>query len=277
MSLITVTDPKAMITVKTLLLPSFENTVHDRPDGVIADHSPDYDLAVVIDVLRATSVMVTALNAGAKNIITCGTIEQARDLSQRSPIRSILCGERNCKRIEGFDLGNSPSEYTRERVAGKQVILTTSNGTRAIESMQTVSTLVIASFLNISSVVNRIASANSVCIVCAGTNGEVTAEDVLLAGAIVSRLRAQVASLQVDDASELAANLWRSQITSKAVQDAGSESLLLANCLCNTLGGKNLLSIGYGDDLSVCSRIDLLSGVPTRSETSDNFFTFDLT
>jgi len=261
-----------MISIRTLLVPSTiiadEVEAHDGMSNRVGS----CELAVVIDVLRATSVMVTALSAGADSIVTCGTIQQARDRASRLKSQSILCGERNCQRIEGFDLGNSPAEYTSQRVSGKHLILTTTNGTRAIQSMHAAPSVAIASFLNLSSVVKRIAAAESVSIVCAGTNGQVTGEDVLLAGALISRLRFFGKSMRLDDSSEIANAFWDLRIEARKNGSSVSETSLLEDCLGQTLGGRNLKHLGFEKDLQACSKIDSFTGVPMRTLNSTDTF-----
>ncbi len=250
-----------MTAITTLLLPSFASNSAD-PDGADSKDFAQYDLAVVIDVLRATTVIVTAVNAGATGVITCRSIDEARGLANRLQDQAVLCGERHCQKIDGFDLGNSPTEYSREVIGGKQVILTTTNGTHAIEAMHHVPELVIASFLNLSAVVEKIASMQTACIVCAGTNGEVTSEDVLLAGALISQLKAEGHSLTLDDASKISALLWESF---QGVNEASLPSpQLLAIRLRETQGGQNLCNLGYERDLLYCGQINSCSVLPRR-------------
>lgn len=258
-----------MTAITTYLLPSFASNSADL-GGADSEDFGQYDLAVVIDVLRATTVMVTALNAGATGVITCRSIDEARGLADRLQDQAVLCGERHCQKIDGFNLGNSPSEYSREVIGGKQVILTTTNGTHAIEAMHHVPELVIASFLNLSTVVEKIASVQTACIVCAGTNGEVTSEDVLLAGALVSQMNAEGHSLTLDDASKISALVWES------FKGANVASLpspkLLASRLRETQGGKNLCNLGYERDLLYCAQINSCSVLPRRVGKSPTQF-----
>ena len=263
-----------MTAITTLLLPSFASSSADLGGADSEDfgrsESGQYDLAVVIDVLRATTVMVTALNSGAAGVITCRSIDEARGLADKLQDQAVLCGERHCQKIDGFHLGNSPTEYAREVIGGKQVILTTTNGTRAIEAMHHVPELVIASFLNLSTIVKKIASVQTACIVCAGTNGEVTSEDVLLAGALISQLNANGYSLTLDDASKISALVWES------FQGANVASLpspqLLAIRLRETQGGKTLVNLGYERDLLYCGQINSCSVLPRRVGKSPTRF-----
>ena len=218
------------------------------------------NIAVVIDVLRATSVMARAFAAGASRITTCREIDQARELALSSDPAALLCGERACKKIDGFDLGNSPSEYTESRVAGTPLVMTTTNGTRAIEAAANVSQVFTASFLNLEAVINAIAHAKTLHLVCAGTDGEVTAEDVSLAGAIVSRCETRFGATLEGDEAILARQLWKSWFPPR--QEA--QNAELADRLKETRGGKNLVRVGYEQDLVLCSEIDAVSVVAKR-------------
>lgn len=232
-----------------------------RPDRI----SESTDVAVVIDVLRATSVMATALAAGAARIVTCREISEARELAQRWQPDVLLCGERGCQPIEGFDLGNSPGEYVDSRVVNKTLVLTTTNGTRAIEAASDAGELITASFLNLSAVIDSLAVSERVHLVCAGTEGEVTAEDVLLAGAIVHECQRRYAAELSDDDSLLARQWWRSCAPDSLASDpafpSGKE---LAQRLRETRGGRNLVRVGYQPDLMRCAAVDSVTAIPRR-------------
>jgi len=229
---------------------------------------PPSGTAVVIDVLRATTVITQAIRSGAAEVVVCGEIDEAFAIAEHRDTRPLLCGERACKPIAGFDLGNSPSEYTPERVAGKRLVMTTTNGTRAAIAAAEFDSILAASFNNLSAVVDSLAGQSEVSILCAGTDGEVTEEDVLLAGAIVDRLldhpswRSESGPNAADPGaagplgpSEIAARtLWRHHL------DTGRT---LADRLSETLGGRNLVAAGYLDDITTCSQIDVTDTVPT--------------
>jgi 2-phosphosulfolactate phosphatase len=147
---------------------------------------------VVFDVLRATSTFVTALHNGAKAVIPVAEISEALALRQKQP-GILLGGERDGVRIRAgqtggidFDLGNSPREYTPEKVRGKTIVSTTTNGTRALRACAGAQTVLAASFLNLTATaqfIRRIQSAQIV-LVCAGTRENIATEDVLAAGAL---------------------------------------------------------------------------------------------
>ena len=128
--------------------------------------------AVVVDVLRATSVIGLALDAAAKQILVCSEIEEAHAIADKhksgSPSPALLCGERHCQRIPGFDLGNSPQEYSQAMVGGRTLVMTTTNGTRAIAAAQDCEQVFAGAFVNLSAVVKQLKGTAELVIVCAG-------------------------------------------------------------------------------------------------------------
>tara|TARA_R110002049_G_scaffold2750_8_gene22126 strand:- start:31135 stop:31809 length:675 start_codon:yes stop_codon:yes gene_type:complete len=220
-------------------------------------------VAVVIDVLRATSVMATALAAGAAEIITCLEIEQARQWKTRLGGDALLCGERQCKRIEGFDLGNSPGEYSAQIVRGRTLVLTTTNGTRAINAARHAGRVVTASFLNLSAVVDSLAGAGTVMLVCAGTDGETTGEDTLLAGAMAEACQQKFAANLIGQGSATALAAW---------QSFRQSGVSLAKHLRETAGGRNLVRYGFESDLDRCAMIDSLNEIPTQVDADPAAF-----
>jgi 2-phosphosulfolactate phosphatase len=222
------------------------------------------DLAVVIDVLRATSVMVTAFHHGASRILACREVDEARQLAAAVLPRPLLCGERGCQRIDGFDLGNSTAEYTPDRVRSRTLILTTTNGTRAIASVNHIPRVVAASFLNLSAVVGRLSKSERVHFVCAGTDGRITLEDVLLAGALIEQSVKHYGADLDDDDSMLAQQLWRSWFVGTHRSDALPDVPSLSAKLAMGRGGQNLLRLGFEEDLARCAMIDTTNVVPEK-------------
>lgn len=200
--------------------------------------------------------------------MTCRQVAEARNLAEQISTRPLLCGERGCKRIDGFDLGNSPSEYTPGSVRGRTLVMTTTNGTRAVEFADQAGELFTACFLNLSAVVAHLADRDRVHLVCAGTEGEVTVEDVLMAGALVSICETRFGAVIQDDDSCLARQLWLSWFPSEDAIDQDA----LANRLRETRGGRNLLRVGYEDDLVRCARVDSVDTVPVRIASSPATF-----
>jgi 2-phosphosulfolactate phosphatase len=145
---------------------------------------------VIIDVLRASSTMVTAIENGAKGIIPVDNMDAAGRISQSldSP-QYLLCGEKDGKKIEGYHLGNSPLEYTADVVEGKTIILNTTNGTKAVKKATIAKEVIIGSFLNLSSVIDKLKSVEGdIALVCAGWRGRLSLEDSLCAGNIIYEL-----------------------------------------------------------------------------------------
>ena len=143
--------------------------------------------AVVFDVLRATSSIITGLASGVEAIFPVRTVEEARERKVKDP-DLLLAGERGGLPPEGFDLGNSPEEF--EKAKGRRVVMTTTNGTAAIESVQTASKVLIGALLNIDALANYLFThpPGRLLLVCAGTGEEFSLEDAVAAGALVARL-----------------------------------------------------------------------------------------
>lgn len=211
-------------------------------------------MAVVVDVLRATSVMATAVEHGAKQVITCLEIEDAVQLAKMLLADTLLCGERHCKPIAGFHLGNSPSDYSQETVSGRTLVMTTTNGTRALNAAATADKVFVGAFVNLSALAEQIVGHSDITIVCAGTDGHETEEDILFAGALALRLRESVPTAECNKAAEEAIALWQAHVVS-------GESL--AERLCRSRGGRNLVDAGYLEDVRYCARTDAVSAVPS--------------
>jgi 2-phosphosulfolactate phosphatase len=145
---------------------------------------------VVIDVLRASSTIVTALLNGAKAIIPVADMGEASKIAQNVDSENyLLCGEKDGVKIEGYDLGNSPLEYSKELVSGKKMIFNTTNGTKAIKKSIGSSNIYIAAFLNVSAIVKELKKQKQdIVLVCAGWKGRLAFEDLLLAGKIIHAL-----------------------------------------------------------------------------------------
>jgi len=233
--------------VSVHLLPSL-TTPEELADAVV----------VVIDVLRATTTIVHALAAGAREIAPCQEVEEARQLALEFASEAVvLGGERGGLPLEGFDFGNSPREYTAEHVGGKTVVFTTTNGVRAMRSCAQASRILIGSFVNYSAVCGRLTDAKNIHLLCAGTNGRITREDVLLAGAFVDDIARRTApeQLRMNDEAELAVDAWRSAVVSLA---AGP----VAEALRDSRGGRNLIEIGQEKDIEIAAQIDKYDIVP---------------
>lgn len=142
---------------------------------------------VVVDILRATSCMTTALACGVDAIAPFAKLEDCLAMKEQG---YYTAGERDGKKVDGFDLGNSPFEYQDPKLKGQRVAFTTTNGTQAIVKSLGAAEIIIGSFLNISAVATHLQhSAHPILIVCAGWKGKFNLEDTLFAGALVEKLK----------------------------------------------------------------------------------------
>ena len=212
---------------------------------------------VVIDVLRATTTITYALASGAKAVIPCLTVEDARQIARREQEPVLLGGERGGLPIDGFDLANSPSDYTSERIRGQTIVFTTTNGTKAMMQCRLAERTLIGAFANLSALAKELEEVPKIELLCSGTRGEITREDVLLAGAIVERVTGHGAGRCVlDDQGAIAADAWRG--LDLDASDAGK----LAAILRETRGGRRLVEIGLERDIAMAARIDRVTIVP---------------
>lgn len=221
--------------------------------------------AVVIDVLRASTTIIHALDAGAEAVVACREIEQARSwLAKAGGAEVVLGGERGGLPIEGFDLGNSPDEYSPDRVGGRTVVLTTTNGTAAIEHAQKADHILIGAFVNATAVFRHLLRAERIALVCAGTDGQYSLDDLLAAGYWVNRLQRESGLTFAYNAQAITAlEAWRTRFPlPHAAGDSEIDPDRLAAELRNTPGGVNLIRVGLADDILTAARIDRFSLVP---------------
>lgn len=208
-------------------------------------------VAVVIDVLRAMTTVVHALAGGCTAVIPCAEVEEARQIAGNLRAGKVLLGgERGGMLIPGFDLGNSPLEYTGKVCKGTTLVLTTSNGTRALLSAAAAERTLLAGFVNYSAVCEQLRQDNRpVHLICAGTDGEVALEDTLLAGAIVDYL-CEVVEVQLNDSARLAWDCFE------------HHGRVLMGALEISRGGINLKDLGYEADIRAAAKVDQFALVP---------------
>jgi 2-phosphosulfolactate phosphatase len=166
---------------------------------------PSDACAVAIDVLRATSTLAVARSNGAARAIPFATPAEALDFRRRTP-GALACGEREGRIVEGFDLGNSPAEFTRERVNGKTLAFASTNGSRALLAAARCRRKLLGNFIALTATVDALRSESEVWLVCAGKLGRFALEDAACAGTIAAKLHAAGAKLANDEA-RLAATL----------------------------------------------------------------------
>jgi 2-phosphosulfolactate phosphatase len=211
--------------------------------------------AVVIDVLRATTTIVHALAAGATEVIPCPEVDEARQIAARLGQDAVLGGERGGVRIPGFHLGNSPDEYTTRSIGGKTLVFTTTNGTRAMRICGRARRVLIGAFVNLSAIGRALADEPVVHLVCAGTQNEITREDVLLAGAIVEVL-SSLGGARRNDQAEIALGAWQNAATHLSDREP------LSKLLRDSRGGRNLIDIGHGSDIELAAHVDRFDFAP---------------
>jgi 2-phosphosulfolactate phosphatase len=216
---------------------------------------PQRDLSntvcVVFDVLRATSTMVTALANGASRIVPVLEISDALAWQKQEPT-ALLAGERDGLRIRadrtggvGFDLGNSPREFTAEKVAGRTIVMTTTNGTRALRACAGAREVLLGAFLNLGSTITHLQAGmpRKLLLICAGTREEASFEDALGAGALADALWPTYEGGHISDAARMVRQLhfrWQ--------QD-------LMGAMSHARNGRRLLSVPeLADDVAFCLR-----------------------
>ncbi len=203
-------------------------------------------IAVVIDIFRATSSICYGLANGASAIIPVAQVTECLAYRDHG---FLLAAERDGRVVEGFDFGNSPFSYTADRVAGKTIVLTTTNGTRAIQLCQDAAHIVIGSFGNIDSLSDWLHTrSEDVVLVCSGWKDHVNLEDSLFAGALVARLQSETAVL--DDAARLAFSLY------------GSGKDNLGEFLRNASHTQRMQRLNIGRDVEFCLQENTSPVVP---------------
>jgi len=217
---------------------------------------------VVIDVLRATSVIVTALANGAAAVIPCLEVDEARQIAAKLPPgTALLGGERGGLLIDGFDLANSPHEYGADRVRGRTIVFTTTNGTRAIQQCRLARRILFGSFLNLTSLCDVLQQEQGpVHLLCAGTQDQITREDALLAGAIAARLAGQGRGGEPNDEASLLAAAWRD--FERSCPGGRAEASALGKTLRQSRGGRNAISTGNEADIDAVAHLDACPVVP---------------
>lgn len=237
--------------------------------------SPTYFVGktvVVVDVLRATTTIAAALSNGCRAVLPQATIEAARakfaemESNPETQGTALIGGERGGQIVDGFHQGNSPVEYSREVIEDKFLILTTTNGTVAMDHCRSADRVFIGSMVNLSAVAEAVQHDAQVVVLCSGTDRLITSEDVLFAGAMMQRIaefrqQHSIPVGQLTDPAFMALNHWRS-IQQDVNQDAAVDPRTLADFFRNARGGINLARIGHNRDIEFAANIDALPVVP---------------
>jgi len=228
-----------------------------------AQHPAPGDLAgrvvAVIDVLRASSVIATALDHGARAVIPLESPDEAVTRARAFAREDVLlAGERRSRPISGFDLGNSPKEFTRARVEGRTIVMTTTNGTAALLAISGARDVVIASYVNFTAVLTMLRTAlrggADVVLVCAGHERQFALEDAACAGRYVHHLLEGRSGARTNDAAQAAALLH------------GKFGDDLATLFDTAAHGQALAAAGFADDLLACAAIDAHPVIPVYQD-----------
>lgn len=207
----------------------------------------DY-IVVIIDIFRATSSICYGIENGAEAIIPVSQVEECSAYREKG-LDYLLAAERDGKVVDGFDFGNSPFSYTTEKVAGKTIVLTTTNGTHALHLSRSAKKIVIGSFLNLTALSNWLKNQNeNILLVCAGWKNNFNLEDTLFAGAVVDQLKDN--GFELDDAAIAANDLFQIGKTD------------INQYLKKTSHGERLKKLGIEKDIEFCLQIDIATAIP---------------
>jgi 2-phosphosulfolactate phosphatase len=205
-------------------------------------------IVVVIDIFRATSSICYGIENGAEAIIPVSEVEECAAYRQ-SGFNYLLAAERDGQVVEGFDFGNSPFSYTSEKVSGKTVVLTTTNGTHALHLSRRAKKVVIGSFLNLTALCNWLKTQHeNILLVCAGWKNNFNLEDTLFAGAVIEQLKGE--GFVLDDPALAANDLFQ-----LGKNDIG-------HYLSKTSHGERLKKLGIERDIAFCLQIDITTTIP---------------
>jgi 2-phosphosulfolactate phosphatase len=232
---------------------------YHTPELTPADEVPD--CAIALDILRATTTIATALNSGAEAVQTFSDMEKLMQVSDDWPSEKRLrAGERGGATVAGCDLGNSPLDCTPERVGGRRLFISTTNGTRALECVQNAPIVMTAAFVNRQAAVEYLVAhqPETIWLVGSGWEGSFSLEDTACAGAIAHRLQKELNC----PLEELAGN---DETLSAIALYAQWQNQLLA-MLHHATHGKRLLRLDCQEDLQYCSKTDILDVLPIQKE-----------
>lgn len=219
-------------------------------------------IVVVIDVLRASTTITYAMRAGAREVIPVASVDQAMKIvGNLHSTSTLLCGERGGKRIEGFKLGNSPSEYTEEAVDGRVLILTTTNGAVALTKAKHARHCYVGGFVNLSATIEALFThptiqQEQVVILCSGRSAEFSLEDATCAGMFITKLLERVPGVQLNDAARGSLSVLR---------EYGGD---IYKTLRESEHGRSLAELGFEDDIRMSSEIDSVPLVPVLEQTA---------
>jgi len=213
--------------------------------------------AVVVDVLRAATTICHALDAGANAVVPCEEVDEARKLAANlAAENTVLGGERDGTLIDGFDLDNSPAAYTKKTVGGRTVVFTTTNGTKALLRCREAEQILLGTFNNLNAVIDAATRGPwPVHLVCAGTEGKITQEDVLFAGAVAHGLLEGAEEIDLDDdPTNIAMDFYLLNFDEMVLE-----------ALRESRGGRNLSRLGLDADIERAAELNRFDFAPVFS------------
>lgn len=230
--------------------------VYFTPSGIVARETQPGDVFIVIDVIRATTTLAVIFERGASRVFVAGSIEQARAAAKLRPGR-LLCGERNVRPLPGFDYGNSPVQFSQVDLTGRELILTTTNGTRAFYACPTETTRLAGSFYNARAVTAHALQlaqerASNIAIVCSGELDYFALDDTVCAGYLVQALQQQIepetTNLHLHESALAAIALYEAYKPPKLIEYASS--------------AQSVIEAGLPEDIAFCMQTNLSSSIP---------------
>lgn len=229
---------KEIVKIDVAFLPEYGNKL-DVSDTV----------CIVLDIFRATSSIITAISNGCRTIVPVSSIEDAYSVAERLGT-PLFAGERQSIRIEGFDFGNSPFEFSADKVRDKTIVMTTTNGTIAIKAAERACLTLLGSFINAQAVCQSASrQKRDILLICAGTDGMFSLEDALCAGLLVDTL-SKDGSYTLTDAAQGVQVMYNG---------AGAALLEIAG---KSRNGKRLFDLGLQKEVEYCLRADSVIAVP---------------
>ena len=211
------------------------------------------DIYIVIDVIRATTSLTVIFEQGAKNVLVANTLEQAEQAKRLQPQR-LLCGERNAVPLPGFDFGHSPAQFAHASLQGQELVMTTTNGTRAFFACPEQSTRLAGCFYNAHAVTSHALSLartrdSDICIVCAGEAGYFALDDTATAGYLALELLRQAPEIVVHESVHAATAIYHAYTPPRLLEYCNSAS--------------KVAEAGRSEDLQYCVTIDASTAIPT--------------
>lgn len=210
-------------------------------------------VVAVVDVVRASSTMINGLANGCRAFVPVPSVAAARRTAAvLQPKNPLLGGERGGLAVRGFDLGNSPWEYTADRVKGRTVVFTTTNGTAAIAAGAEARQVIIAGFVNLEAVARYLTAASSdVTVAAAGRGRRPALDDTICAGLVVERILDLIkGSLELTDGARL------------ALETARGQRPRIRELLSMAASGRHVTALGLERDLDFCAQLDVFDLVP---------------